>query len=74
MRLGHIEDQLDAIRSQNPDTFDSCPETTVDQHVAVPRYRATKQASDNRCPRPVVDSDGFGHLKARCHARAILRW
>jgi hypothetical protein len=74
MCFGHIEDQLNAMVAQNPDTFDPCPEPAVDEHVAVPRPRASDQSSDDRCSGPVLDSDRIGHLKARCHPRAILMY
>jgi hypothetical protein len=74
MGFGHIEDQLNAVVSQKPDTFDSCPKTPVDEHIAMPRDRATDETPHNRRSGPVVDSDGVGHLKARCHPRAILMY
>ena len=48
--------------------------TWVDQEVAVPRHRATDETPHNRRSGPVVDSDGVGYFKARCHPRAILMY
>jgi hypothetical protein len=74
MCVGHIKDQLNAMVAQKPDTFDSRPELAVDQEVAVPRHRATDETPHNRRSGPVVDSDGVGYFKARCHPRAILMY
>jgi hypothetical protein len=72
MCFPHVEDELNALVAEKPDTFDPCPEIAVDEHVAMPRHRATDETAHNRRPRAVVDSDRIGHLKARCHRRAIL--